>query len=145
MLRVADLGGTEVMREVIEVADNPVVQKRKVLKLQEVMLQMPQFEEELHHHFCEGVYAREMRIPAGVVVVGKTHVRDCINFIMKGECEVVSAEEKARIKAPHVFVSPAGTKRAMVAISDLIWITVHASNERDLDKLEAELIREDEI
>ena len=128
------------MKEVVEIASNEVVQRNKIHALQESMRELPQLEEELFHHFCHGVYARQMNVPRGTVLVGKTHKRDCINFIMAGEVEVVSPEGKTRIKAPEIFVSPAGTKRAMVAITDLSWVTVHASNERDLDKLEAELI-----
>ena len=128
------------MREVVEVASNEVVQRSKIRALQDSMRDLPQLKEELFHHFCHGVYARQMNIPAGTVLVGKMHKRDCINFIMAGEVEVVSPEGKTRIKAPEIFVSPAGTKRAMVAITDLSWVTVHASEETDLDKLEAELI-----
>ena len=128
------------MREIVEVSDNEVAQKGKIVALEESMRAMPQIEEELHHHFCHGVYAREMRVPKGTVLVGKKHKRDCINFILAGEVEVVSAEGKQRIKAPEVFNSPAGTKRAMVVIEDLTWITVHASEQTDLDRLEEELI-----
>jgi hypothetical protein len=131
------------LQELIHQADNPVAQRNKIHALQEAMRELPQIKEELFHHFCHGVYARQMNVPAGTVLVGKTHVRDCINFIMQGEVEVVSPEGKFRIKAPEIFVSPAHTKRAMVVIEDLVWVTVHASSERDLDKLEAELICED--
>lgn len=132
------------MREVVEVAPNEVAQRSKIKALEESMKGLPQFEEELFHHFCQGVYARQMNVPKGTVLVGKTHKRDCINFIMSGEVEVVSPEGKQRIKAPEIFVSPARTKRAMVAIEDLVWVTVHASEETDLEKLESELIEAEE-
>lgn len=128
------------MRELVEIASSEVAQRSKIRALQDAMKEMPQIEEELFHHFCHGVYARQMNVPKGTVLVGKTHRRDCINFIMAGEVEVVSPEGRQRIKAPEIFVSPARTKRAMVAIEDLVWVTVHASEERDLDKLEDELI-----
>lgn len=132
------------MREIVEVSKNEVVQRSKIKALEISMRELPQFEEELHHHFCHGVYARQMNVPKGTVLVGKTHKRDCINFIMAGEVEVVSPEGKQRIKAPEIFVSPARTKRAMVVLEDLVWVTVHASEERDLDKLESELIEDEE-
>lgn len=132
------------MRELVEKAPDAVVQASKIKALEVAMRELPQFEEELFHYFCHGVYARQMNVPKGTVLVGKKHKRNCINFIMSGEVEVVSAEGKQRIKAPEIFVSPAGTKRAMVAIEDLVWVTVHASEETDLDKLEAELIEAEE-
>ena len=69
------------MREIIETADNQVAQRGKIQALQESMRGLPQLEEELFHYFCQGVYARQMNVPKGTVLVGKTHKRDCINFI----------------------------------------------------------------
>ena len=100
-----------------------------------------QIKEELFHHFAEGIYAREMRIPAGTVVVGKMHKYPCINLIMAGTMEVRSTTGRSlRIQAPYIFTSPAGTKRAGYAVTDLTWVTVHPSKNTDLDQLEAELI-----
>jgi len=128
------------MFDVIEQASSALEQRSKISALEEAMQDLPQFEEELHHHFCQGVYARQMNVPAGTVLVGKTHKRNCINFIMSGIAEVVSPEGRFRVEAPEIFVSPAGTKRAMVAIEDLIWVTVHATEETDLEKIEAEMV-----
>lgn len=114
---------------------------RSIAHLQNALKEMPRFQEELHHHFAPGLYGREMRIPAGVVLVGKRHRFPCLNLILQGVVEVVSStSERTRYEAPSVFVSPGGTKRAMFAIEDLVWVTVHPTDETDLDKLEAELI-----
>jgi len=100
-----------------------------------------QIKETLFHHFADGLYAREMRVPAGSVVVGKMHKYPCLNFIMSGVMEVRSTTGRAiRIKAPYIFASPGGTKRAGYAVTDLTWVTVHPTQQTDLDLLEAELI-----
>jgi len=123
---------------------NEVSQYRtKVVELERALKQLPQLEAEMHHHFCQGVYAREMRVPAGTVLTGAIHKRDCINFIMAGSVEVRSEQGAVRLTAPHVFVSPPGTKRAMFVIEDLIWITVHASDMRCIAALERELVVND--
>ena len=119
--------------------------RRDILNLQAVMQTMPQIQEELHHHFANGVYAREMRIPEGTVVVGKTHRYACINFIMQGIAEVRSHEGSMRIEAPAVFTSGPGTKRAIYAVTNLIWVTAHPAETEDLDELESILIAEDEV
>jgi mannose-6-phosphate isomerase-like protein (cupin superfamily) len=128
------------MPELIEKAPDALVMRSKIADLEAVMKTMPQYQETLVHHFATGLYAREMRVEAGTVLVGKLHRRDCLNFIMAGEAEVVTEEGRFRVRAPEVFVSPAGTKRSMAALTDLVWITVHASTETDLGKLEAEMI-----
>src|SRR5574340_659286 len=43
----------------------------------------------VNHHFTDGVYAREMHIPAGHVVVGKIHRHEHLNFISKGRATVI--------------------------------------------------------
>jgi hypothetical protein len=117
--------------------------REQIIGLEYVLKQLPQLSEELIHHFAHGVYAREMRVPCGTILVGKIHRYSCINFIMSGVVEVRSQEGAYRIEAPYVFVSPGLTKRAMVALTDLTWVTVHPANSENLDELERELIMED--
>ena len=51
---------------------------------------------------------------------------------------------KERVKGPRVFVSKPGTKRAVYAHTDATTMTVHRTDETDFEKIEAELIEEDE-
>lgn len=92
------------------------------------------------HHFAEGLYGREILIPAGTILTGKVHRGEHLNFLMKGEITVWTEEGMKRLQAPAVIVSKPGTKRIGYTHSDTIWITVHATHERDLERLEAELI-----
>ena len=92
------------------------------------------------HHFADGVYGRELRIPAGVAVIGKMHRHSTLNVLAAGELAVTTPDGPQVLKAPAVFVSPAGAKKLGVAITDCVFLNVHASRETDLDKLEAELI-----
>jgi hypothetical protein len=117
--------------------------REQIIEFESVLKQLPQLSEELIHHFAHGVYAREMRVPGGTILVGKIHRYSCINFIMSGVVEVRSQEGAYRIEAPYVFVSPGLTKRAMVALTDLTWVTVHPANSENLDELERDLIMED--
>ena len=41
---------------------------------------------------------------------------------------------------PLTMVSPAGTKRAVYAKTDVVWTTIHLTNETDLEKIEEETI-----
>ena len=50
-----------------------VALQSNIYKAQNVMLSMPQAETETKHHFADGIYARELFIPAGVCLVGALH------------------------------------------------------------------------
>lgn len=110
-------------------------------ELEAAMFQHPQLEIIPVHRFADGVYAREITIPAGALVTGKIHRTRHLNIVSKGCISVWTAgEEVRRITAPFAFVAEPGTRRIGYAHEDTVWTTVHASQETDLDKLEAELI-----
>jgi|GEM_PF-1416464 hypothetical protein len=99
----------------------------------------------LTHRFSDGLYIREMVIPAGTVLTGKIHKHDHPNFLMSGEILVVTEDKgKQHLKGPLIIISPAGTKRIGFAITDVTWVTVHLNptNTEDLEKLEKIVIAE---
>lgn len=97
----------------------------------------------LNHHFSKDVYAREMFIPAGCLVVGKIHKHENLNIMSKGDITVISIDGVKRIKAPATFVSSPGVKRIGFAHEDTIWTTIHGTPERDLEKIEEQFIAKD--
>ena len=94
----------------------------------------------LVHSFGDGLYVREIFIPAGMVGTTKIHKKAHPYFILKGKVTVVTEEGSIDIEAPFHGITKAGTKRAIYAHKDTIWVTVHATKETDLDKIEEEII-----
>ena len=92
------------------------------------------------HHFAPGLYAREIFIPAGYVIVGKIHRHAHVNTISKGRVVVATEFGTSELVAPCTFVSVPGTKRAVVAQEDTIWTTYHPTQETDLNKIEESVI-----
>ena len=121
------------------------VHRAEILGLQDVMMEMPstldQFK--LTHHFAPHVYAREMLLPKGHTIVGKIHKHSHLNIIIKGSVTVSTEEGNKELTGGDIFTSYAGTKRAVFAHEDTIWITIHVTNETDLDKIENEIIAKD--
>ncbi len=97
----------------------------------------------IHPEYRCAAYARQIFLPRGSLVIGKVHRSEHLNFIMKGEASVNTEFGKKYFKAPCVFISEAGLKRAVRAIEDTLWVTVHLTKynrEEDLDKIEDEVI-----
>lgn len=92
------------------------------------------------HHFTPGMYAREMHIPAGVMLTGKIHKTRHMNVLSKGDITVWTEGGMKRLTAPYAFESQPGTKRVGYAHSDCVWTTYHFTFETDLDAIEAEVI-----
>ena len=115
----------------------------KVAELERTMRGMPQVALQTNHYFADGMYAREVVRPAGTVIVGKVHRKEHFYIVTKGRVRVVMDDKMVEYEAPAVIVSKPGTKRAVYAIEDSVCMTVHRSKKRNLDKLEAELVEED--
>jgi quercetin dioxygenase-like cupin family protein len=94
----------------------------------------------LTHWFTRGIYARQFKMRAGSIVVGKLHAQEHLCIISAGRAVVTTEEGTQEIAAPCMFVSPAGSKRALVILEDMVWTTIHRTEETDPVKLEAELI-----
>lgn len=137
------------MSELVVASEGGVVHEGKFVptreQIQALEAELAQLPTRIHelpvkHHFAPGVYAREMTIPAGVMLTGKTHRTQHLNIVSAGDITVWTEQGMKRIRAPYAFVSYPGTKRVGYAHADTVWTTVHATNETDLEKLEAEMI-----
>lgn len=95
------------------------------------------------HHFSDKVYAREMKMNEGELIVGKIHKKENLNILSEGEVTVLSVDGYLRLKAPCTFVSEPGAKRVIYAHSPVTWTTIHGTPERDLEKIEDEFIAKD--
>lgn len=133
------------MNDILPLSGAPSL--RDIRRLQENILasgNAVDLEANTFHHFADGVYGRELRIPAGVAVIGKMHRHSTLNILAAGELAVTTPNGPQVLKAPAIFVSPAGAKKLGVAITDCVFLNVHASHETDLARLEADLIVPDD-
>ena len=88
-------------------------------------------------------YAREIKLPKGSLVIGKIHRHQHLNFITQGKVIVYTEFGLKHLKAPCTFVSEVGLKRAVYAVEDTLWTTVHLTkfnSEEELSKIEDEVI-----
>lgn len=123
-----------------------VCDRASVLKLEQAILAMPgayTSEGDVSHHFSEGLYARELRIPADTMLVGQIHLQGQINFLMKGTIRVSTDDGMKELTAPQIVVTGPGTKRAGYAVTDVVWVTVLATDETDLAIMKDKVIAKD--
>lgn len=112
--------------------------------LQSAAAKLPQIELKTDHYFADGMYCRLLFRPADTLVVGKVHKKEHLYIVASGEVTIAGDGYKERVVGPKVFVSKPGTKRAVYAHTDATTMTVHRTDGLDLEKIEAELIEEDD-
>lgn len=94
------------------------------------------------HHFCEGLYARELVIPEGGVIVGKMHAKENLFLLAKGDMTVWTEHGVRRVQAPFMVKTKPGDKRVGYAHTESITINFHANpdDETDLTLLESRYV-----
>lgn len=130
------------MLPVIEISPVRTPSKDDILDLQSAMLQKQIQLPAPIHRFAPGMYMRELTIPAGMLVVGKTHRHAHFLMVMSGKAQVVSEFGNDILESGHISLSMPGVKRVVLALEDTRFITIHVNKDdsEDLEIIEAEHI-----
>jgi len=125
-----------------------LAERKGIHALESIMMDMPEEEkfdldELTDHFFAPGVYARMFFIEKGSVVVGKIHKTEHLNIICKGRCSVSTEDGPMVLEGPCVVTSRPGVKKAVYALEDTTWITIHVTDETNLEKIEDVVIAKD--
>lgn len=113
-----------------------------ILRLEEAIKTLPQIDPEplTKHYFADGVYLRQLTIPAGVVVTGKIHKTRHLTIICSGTVQITTDDGVVELTGPAVFVSEPGIKKAAYAITDTVVMNPHPTESTDLEEIEREFI-----
>ena len=125
-------------------AEVSALRTAQIFALEKALLSLPEAvraeEPMVTHHFSDGVYVRAFYMPRGMVLTGQILREDCVT-IVKGHVRTVTTVQEEDVVEVYqdfaIFSSPPGMKRAVYALEDTVWMTVHPnpSNERDPEKL----------
>ena len=118
--------------------------REQIDRLQAEMVKMPQVELQTEHYFVPGMYCRRVFRPAGTLIVGKIHKKPHFFLCVKGEIIAWTENGMRKLQAGDIVECKPGTKRVTLATQDSIGVTIHKTEETDLDKIELELVEPDE-
>lgn len=113
----------------------------KVRALEAASLACPQVEIGTHHVIHAGVYARTIRIPAGVVLTGAEIKRSTL-LIINGHVSVAVGDGVVEMDGFNVIPASAGRKQAFVAHSDTEVTMVFATGAQSVAECEDEFTDE---
>lgn len=119
------------------------ISREKIIQLEQAISeQLPPVDLDplTFHHFAPGVYLRELRIPAGVVLTGKIHRFETMNILAAGTIRVTTDDGVKELTAPAIFNSAPGVKKAGFAVTDVVFLNIHPTDNTDLDEIEEEFI-----
>ena len=117
---------------------NDLVKGMHIVKLKQSMEssinsgELEQVEFPLEHFFTPTQYARRIFVQAGATVITAVHKSEHFTIALKGHCVVVDEHgDRHDVIAPSVFITKPGTQRAVYAITDTEWLTVHTYTDED--------------
>lgn len=114
-----------------------IVDPAKIEQVESHLLDLPQAECPVVHHFGPGIYIREVTLPAGTLAIGHAQRFDHLNIMLTGAVAMVGDDGQTKVlRAPMIFVGKPGRKLGYV-LETCIWQNVYATEERDIDKLES--------
>ena len=92
----------------------------------------------LNHRFTDGLYVREIFMPAGSMITSKIHKTQHQYFILKGAVSVwIDEGKEIYLEAPYIGVTEPGTRRVLYIWEDCIWATAHVNLDNE-DEIEIE-------
>ena len=131
------------MNQVIKRPDSPEL-RSAIFRLEDHLKTLPQGDTEVTHRFTPGVYTREMRVPAGLMITGAVHKREHLSVFLEGKMLIPDDSGGTKeITAPIVEIAKPGIKRVGYVVEAVRWITVHATDITDIDELEELLLTND--
>jgi quercetin dioxygenase-like cupin family protein len=94
------------------------------------------------HNFSDGLYAKQMHVPAGYVVGTHTHKYSHLSILAKGKVIVRTDASEKLVEAPACLEIEKGIHHSIEALEDAVWFCIHATNETDVDMVDQVLIEE---
>ncbi len=101
----------------------------KIMRLERFLLTLPQVDMPVKHYIVNGLYYRELFIPAGTALTGEVHLDAHLCIMLKGDITILSKDGLARYSEPCTFQSDGMIKRAGYAHSDTVFINIHRTDE----------------
>ena len=133
-----ELSGSKEFRNSISEFHREFVEMDGVLLDDEIEKHNP-----MDHFFADGQYIRRVHFPAHEFIVTKIHKKKHPFFLMKGKLSILSEHGKVTLEAPHFDITLPGTKRIIYTHTACTFITVHATEETEVDKVEEDVIAKD--
>lgn len=118
-------------------AVRPGSARQKAERLEDVLKSAPQVDCPVREYFAPGVYAREITLPAGTVLVGAVHKVENLAVLSKGRLILATDGGPVEIKAPYTLTVKPGAKNAATALEDSVWTNFlpNPTDETDPEKL----------
>jgi hypothetical protein len=108
---------------------------KAINEVENIIDDLPQVDCPVAHYFGDGIYIREVTMPAGTLAIGHVQKFPQNNIMLAGKILMFVDGGTKILEAPQFFVGEAGRKMGLV-LETVVWQNVWATDETDVEKLE---------
>lgn len=98
---------------------------------------------EILHHFSDGLYAKEVRVPKDYFLVKHVHPFSHLSILAKGKVRLTKGEEFEVIQAPACINIKANEIHSIVSLEDCVWFCIHATEETDAENIDKVILEKE--
>lgn len=96
----------------------------------------------ISHHFMDGLYAKRITLKQGASFGKHTHSFTHVSIVAQGVARVQAGDVFTDYRKGDPVVILAGVAHSVVALEDLVWFCIHATDETDSSKIDTTLTSE---
>jgi quercetin dioxygenase-like cupin family protein len=101
-------------------------------------------EDKTVHHFSDGLYAKEMHVPKDFLIQKHSHSFSHLSILAKGKIVVIKDNDTLIVEAPACLEIEKEVIHGIRALTDCVWFCIHATDEKDVSKVDKVLIEKKE-
>lgn len=127
-----DIAPTELTTQLLDLVAGDGRMNERIEVMEHHMLQCEQVEIPVREWFVNGMYAREVVVPAGTLVTGRVHKRAHLLVMSEGDALIATPQGVVRMKGPMTMEGLPGRKIAGYAFTDVRWLSIDRSDSPDM-------------
>mgnify|MGYP003142204270 CR=1 FL=1 len=125
----------QTFRDKIVDFEKKLLKNPRALSKKEIHLTNP-----VKHSFADGCYIREIFNPAGELIITKIHKKEHPFFLLEGKMSILTEDGVKHLEAPYHGITKPGTKRIIYTHTNCVFVTVHATEKKDIKEIEKDVI-----
>jgi hypothetical protein len=111
------------LRSKIDVLQDALTEEIGAGRMEQTIVDAKEDPDQAEHYHGENLYVRSLLIPEGTALIGYIHKQDRVCIIAQGKCTFTDEfYGKKTVEAPWIGEFKAGTKTAVFAHVDTVWI-----------------------
>lgn len=118
-----------------------------IIKLQHLMESLPEKIENTNpfEMLSDGIYFREITVPANTIAIGATHKSEHLFMVIRGRAKIITNDENIIVNAGYITKAKPFTKRIAITFQETVFVNVHSNKDNitDLYQLRKLLVDED--